>query len=146
MAVTSFQTLPGDHGRRIDECVSRQLPGLGPNGVRKVFQNRDVKLDGVRVYNPVEAGSAAESAQADAGEGNTLYLNLHDLLLNADQGFSVLPVADMSDEARRERRIFINMANNLNQIARHFNTEGANPRTVAELEQLMAEIHKQKSL
>lgn len=49
MAVTSFQTLPGDHGRRIDECVSRQLPGLGPNGVRKVFQNRDVKLDGVRV-------------------------------------------------------------------------------------------------
>ena len=55
-------------------------------------------------------------------------------------------VADMSDEARRERRIFINMANNLNQIARHFNTEGVNPGTVAELKQLMAEIHKQKSL
>ena len=53
-------------------------------------------------------------------------------------------VADMSDEARRERRIFINMANNLNQIARHFNTEGATPRTMAELEQLMAKIHKQK--
>ena len=55
-------------------------------------------------------------------------------------------VADMSDEARRERRIFINMANNLNQIARHFNTEGVNPGTMVELEQLMTEIHKQKSL
>ena len=53
-------------------------------------------------------------------------------------------VTDMSDEARNERRIFINMANNLNQIARHFNTEGATPRTMAELEQLMAKIHKQK--
>ena len=53
-------------------------------------------------------------------------------------------VADMSDEARRERRIFINMANNLNQIARHFNTEGVNPGTVEELEQFLAEIHKHK--
>ena len=55
-------------------------------------------------------------------------------------------VTDMSDEARNERRIFINMANNLNQIARHFNTEGVNSRTVEELEQFLAEIHKQKSL
>ena len=36
------------------------------------------------------------------------------------------------------------MANNLNQIARHFNTEGVNSRTVEELEQFLAEIHKHK--
>ena len=53
-------------------------------------------------------------------------------------------VADMSDEARRERRIFINFANNCNQIARHLNTEGVNSRTVEELEQFLAEIHKHK--
>lgn len=56
------------------------------------------------------------------------------------------PVVNISEAARRERRIFINMANNVNQIARHFNTEGANPQTVAELEELLAQIKKQKEL
>ena len=55
-------------------------------------------------------------------------------------------VPNLSVEAKKERRIFINMANNCNQIARHFNTEGANPQTVAELEQLLADIKKQKTL
>ena len=36
------------------------------------------------------------------------------------------------------------MANNWNQIARHFNTEGVNPKTMAELEQFLADIKKQK--
>ena len=55
-------------------------------------------------------------------------------------------VNDMSDDARKERRLFIQMANNWNQIARHFNTEGVNPKTVAELEQFLADIKKQKEI
>lgn len=55
------------------------------------------KLDGVRVYHPVQADSAAAEAQAEAGEGNVLYLNLHELLLNADQGFSVQKPGGMDD-------------------------------------------------
>ena len=46
--------------------------------------------------------------------------------------------------ARKERRIFINMANNCNQIARRINTEGVNPQTVAAVEQLLEEIQNQK--
>ena len=53
-------------------------------------------------------------------------------------------VKDMSETARRERRILINMANNCNQIARRINTEGVNPQTVAAVEQLLDEIQKQK--
>ena len=53
-------------------------------------------------------------------------------------------VVNMSDEARKERRFFIQMANNWNQIARHFNTEGVNPKTMAELEQFLTDIKKQK--
>ena len=53
-------------------------------------------------------------------------------------------VINNSDAARKERRIFINLANNVNQIARRINTEGANPRTVAELEWLLDEIRKLK--
>ena len=55
-------------------------------------------------------------------------------------------VRDMSEAARKERRIFINMANNCNQIARRINTEGVTPRTVAALEQLLDDIQKQKRL
>ena len=47
--------------------------------------------------------------------------------------------------ARKERRIFINMANNCNQIARRINTEGVNPQTVAAVEQLLDVIQKQKN-
>ena len=54
-------------------------------------------------------------------------------------------VINNSDAARKERRIFINLANNVNQISRKFNTEGANPQTVAELEQLLADIKRQKN-
>lgn len=85
------------------------------------------KLDGVRVYNPVEAGSAAESAQADAGEGNTLYLNLHDLLLNADQGFSVQPVTGMSDDfdkATISGVLFVDNAANLATESHYYIGEG----------------------
>ena len=55
-------------------------------------------------------------------------------------------VRDMSETARKERRIFINMANNCNQIARRINTEGVNPRTMAAVEQLLDDIQKQKRL
>ena len=53
-------------------------------------------------------------------------------------------VKDMSETARKERRILINMANNCNQIARRINTEGVNPLTVAAVEQLLDDIQKQK--
>jgi hypothetical protein len=56
------------------------------------------------------------------------------------------PVVNISEAARRERRVFINMANNINQMARRINTEGAHPRLVAELEQLLDNIKKQKEL
>ena len=49
------------------------------------------KLDGVRVYNPVMAGTAAAEAQAEAGEGNVVYINLHDILLNAKNDYTVTP-------------------------------------------------------
>lgn len=55
-------------------------------------------------------------------------------------------VKDMSEAARKERRIFINMANNCNQIAHRINTEGVNPETVAAVEQLLDDIQKQKQL
>ena len=55
-------------------------------------------------------------------------------------------VVNMSEEARKERRIFIQMANNWNQIARHFNTEGATPQTVAELDQFLADIKRHKQI
>lgn len=55
-------------------------------------------------------------------------------------------VMDMSETARKERRILINMANNCNQIARRINTEGVNPWTVAAVEQLLDDIQKQKRL
>lgn len=66
----------------------------------KIVANNSAKfkLDGVRVYHPVQADSAAAEAQAEAGEGNVLYLNLHELLLNADQGFSVQPITGMDEE------------------------------------------------
>ena len=55
-----------------------------------------------------------------------------------------IKVADMSEATKKERRLFINMANNWNQIARRFNTEGANPQTVAALEEFLADIQRQK--
>ena len=55
-------------------------------------------------------------------------------------------MVNMSDEARKERRFFIQMVNNWNQIARHFNTEGANPDTMAELEQFLADIKRHKQI
>ncbi len=51
--------------------------------------NAQYKLDGVRVYNPVEANSAAAAKQAELGEDNATYLNLRALLLNDNSGFSV---------------------------------------------------------
>ena len=84
--------------------------------------NAKFKLDGVRVYNPVKATddegnpTAAAAKQAEVGEGNTLYLNLHDLLLNADQGFSVNPVTGMDatfDKSTISGVLFVDNAANL---------------------------------
>lgn len=49
------------------------------------------KLDGVRVYNPVSAGSEAEEKLNKTDEGNATYLNLRKLLLNDKEsnGFTV---------------------------------------------------------
>lgn len=55
-----------------------------------------------------------------------------------------IKVTDMSEATKKERRVFINMANNWNQIARRFNTDGANPQTVAALEEFLADIQRQK--
>ena len=54
------------------------------------------KLDGVRVYNPVQTGSAAETALNQTDEANATYLNLRALLLNAESGFSVTQPDGMS--------------------------------------------------
>ena len=55
-----------------------------------------------------------------------------------------IKVTDMSEATKKERRVFINMANNWNQIARRFNTDGANPQTVAALEEFLVDIQRQK--
>ncbi len=95
--------------------------------------NAKFKLDGVRVYNPVMATddegntTAAAAKQAEIGEGNTLYLNLHDLLLNADQGFSVNPVTGMSDDFDKSTIsgvLFVDNAANLATESHYYIGEG----------------------
>ena len=58
--------------------------------------NAAYKLDGVRVYNPVQSGSAAETTLNQTDEANATYLNLRALLLNAESGFSVTQPDGMS--------------------------------------------------
>ncbi len=48
------------------------------------------KLDGVRVYNPVQADSAAAAELNETDEANANYFNLHELLLNESSTFSAL--------------------------------------------------------
>ena len=48
-------------------------------------ENAQYKLDGVRVYNPIEKGSDAEVELNNTDEANATYLNLRSVLLN-DEG------------------------------------------------------------
>lgn len=59
--------------------------------------NAKYKLDGVRVYDPVQSGTVAAALQAEAGEGNVLYVNLHDMLVNGGSDFTVNTVDGMTD-------------------------------------------------
>ena len=52
------------------------------------------KLDGVRVYNPVQKGSAAETELNKTDEANATYLNLRKVLLNDYDGKDVFTVTN----------------------------------------------------
>lgn len=45
-------------------------------------ENANYQIDGVRVYNPVQAGTTAAEELAKTDEANANYFNLHDLLLD----------------------------------------------------------------
>ena len=89
--------------------------------------NAKFKLDGVRVYNPVQAGTAAAEAQAKAGEGNTLYVNLHEMLVNTGaDGFSVVKPEDLNegfDKSTISGVLFIDDAANLAEKT-HYDEDG----------------------
>ena len=90
-----------DHPRYNTPTISfTDLDGGADTYTLKIVANDNAKfkLDGVRVYNPVQAGTAAAEAQAKAGEGNTLYVNLHKMLVNTDaDGFSVVKPEDLNE-------------------------------------------------
>lgn len=105
------------------------------------------KLDGVRVYDPVQKGTAAADAQAAAGEGNVLYLNLHDLLLNADQGFSVNPVAGMSDDFDKSAISGVLFVDNADAIVTesHYDADGVWHEAMTQLYATQFEAYKANS-
>ena len=89
--------------------------------------NAKFKLDGVRVYNPVQANSAAAAAQADAGEGNVLYLNLHEMLVNTGvDGFSVQQPDGMGDEFDKSTISGVLFVDNADKLAEktHYDADG----------------------
>ena len=65
--------------------------------------NAQYKLDGIRVYNPVQAGTAAAAAQDAAGEGKATYLNLRALLVNDNSGFSVDDPAGSTNPVAKDK-------------------------------------------
>lgn len=54
-------------------------------------------------------------------------------------------VTDRSPEARQERRILINEANNILSIARSMRAAGASPHLLAEVEDLLERVKHQKN-
>ena len=53
-------------------------------------ENANYQIDGVRVYNPVQAGTTAAEELNKTPEANAHYFNLHDLLLNENSDYDAL--------------------------------------------------------
>ena len=100
----------------------------------KLSANTDAqyKLDGIRVYNPVQAGTAAAAVQDTAGEGNATYLNLRALLVNDNSGFSVTkPTGSNSpvDKDAISGVLYIDGATNVKTESHWYKDEGAETET-----------------
>lgn len=95
--------------------------------------NAKFKLDGVRVYNPVQDGTAAAAAQEASGEGNTLYVNLHEMLVNTGtDGFSVMTPAELNDgfdKSTISGVLFVDNAANLATESHYYIGEGETTET-----------------
>ena len=96
--------------------------------------NAQFKLDGVRVYNPVQAGSAAETELNKTDEANATYLNLRKVLLNDDDGKDVftvennLPTGDV-DPSAVSGVLFINDVSSVVTTSNWYKDEGATEAT-----------------
>ena len=92
-----------------------------------------IKIDGVRVYNPVEAGTAAATELSKTDEADALYVNLHSLLLNgAKDNFSVTKPEDMNDDFDKDTIsgvLFVDDAANLVTESHWYKDEGATEDT-----------------
>ena len=90
-------------GKRVSDCVRAMLPDLPESVIRRIFADRDVKLDGKRVsYNEaVRAGQALKvyvpdtlmSGSASVPPLDVIYEDNDVLLVNKRAGISVEPDA-----------------------------------------------------
>ena len=91
------------------------------------------KLDGVRVYNPVQSGSAAETELNKTDEANATYLNLRSVLLNDDGvgGFTVtneIPTGEV-DPSAVSGVLFIDDVSSVVTTSNWYKDEGATEET-----------------
>ena len=111
------------------------------------------KLDGVRVYDPVKAGTDAATELNKTAEANALYLNLHSLLLNAKDSYSVTKPDGMSDSANPEALasgvLFVDDASNIVTESNWYKDEGATEDTwhdtPAKIYQTQFDVYKTNS-
>ena len=97
---------PQHTGKRVSDCVRAMLPDLPESVIRRIFADRDVKLDGKRVsYNEaVRAGQALKvyvpdtrmSGSASVPPLDVIYEDNDVLLVNKRAGISVEPDARSS--------------------------------------------------
>lgn len=92
--------IPSEHdGKRVSDCVRAVLPDLPESVIRRLFADRDVKLDGSRVSRDVSVHTGQElkiyvpdSISADASSASSLSIIYEDedvLLVNKRAGISV---------------------------------------------------------
>lgn len=93
-------TVSPDHaGKRVSDCIRAALPDLPESVIRRIFDSRDVKLDGVRVSRGqiVQSGQALkiyvpDAFRADSPSSSALSVVYEDedvLLVNKRAGISV---------------------------------------------------------
>ena len=101
MLLKEFIIPAGSEGRKTADCLREFLPDLPESLIRKVFSDRDVKLDGQRVTRdtPVTPGQVLKvylpgnTAAPDAVPLNIVYEDEDVLLVNKRAGISVEPDA-----------------------------------------------------
>ena len=87
MSLKELIISPDQEGRRVSDCVRSALPDLPESVVRRIFDSRDVKLDGIRV-----------SRDQAVRSGQSLKIYVPDACRNSSDSLSSLSVVYEDDD------------------------------------------------